>query len=86
MRSNPMKKLNHDRIMTTIERQWLAEIIAGTKEDRVPPDQAILDETLREGLGAIRTAPAQQDESTRAGSGGADRPDHKRCWRVPIAH
>src|SRR5207248_7760258 len=28
----PMKKLNYDRITTTIERQWLAEIIAGTKK------------------------------------------------------
>jgi hypothetical protein len=32
MRSNLMKKLNCDRITTTIERQWLAEIIAGTKK------------------------------------------------------
>jgi hypothetical protein len=28
----PMKKLNYDRITTTIEREWLAEIIAGTKK------------------------------------------------------
>ena len=27
-----MKKLSYDRITTTIERQWLAEIIAGTKK------------------------------------------------------
>ena len=27
-----MKKLNHDRITTTIEREWLAQIIAGTKK------------------------------------------------------
>jgi hypothetical protein len=27
----PMKKMNYDRITTTIEREWLAEIIAGTK-------------------------------------------------------
>jgi hypothetical protein len=27
-----MKKLNYDRITTTIEREWLAEIIAGTKK------------------------------------------------------
>jgi len=32
MRSNPMKKLNYDRITTTIEREWLAQIIAGTKK------------------------------------------------------
>ena len=32
MRSNPMNKLNYDRITTTIEREWLAEIIAGTKK------------------------------------------------------
>lgn len=27
-----MKKLRFDRITTTIEREWLAEIIAGTKK------------------------------------------------------
>jgi len=27
-----MKKPPHDRITTTIEREWLAEIIAGTKK------------------------------------------------------
>jgi hypothetical protein len=27
-----MKKLNYDRITTTIERQWLAQIVAGTKK------------------------------------------------------
>lgn len=26
-----MKKLRHDRITTTIKREWLAQIIAGTK-------------------------------------------------------
>ena len=32
VRANPMKKLNYDRITTTIEREWLAQIIAGTKK------------------------------------------------------
>lgn len=27
-----MKNLRHDRITTTIEREWLAQIIAGTKK------------------------------------------------------
>src|SRR5271155_4249142 len=27
-----MKKLNYDRITTTIERAWLAQIVAGTKK------------------------------------------------------
>jgi hypothetical protein len=27
-----MKKLSYDRITTTIEREWLAQIIAGTKK------------------------------------------------------
>lgn len=27
-----MKKLNYDRITTTIEREWLAQIVAGTKK------------------------------------------------------
>jgi len=48
----PMKKLNYDRITTTIEREWLAEIIA-VEEDRVPQGQAVLDEALREGLAAV---------------------------------
>ena len=26
-----MKKLNYDRITTTIEREWLAQIVAGTR-------------------------------------------------------
>jgi len=47
-----MKKLNYDRITTTIEREWLAEIIA-VEEDRVPQGQAVLDEALREGLAAV---------------------------------
>lgn len=28
----PMKKLNYDRITTAIEREWLAQIVAGTKK------------------------------------------------------
>ena len=32
MRSNLMKKLTYDRITTTIKREWLAQIIAGTKK------------------------------------------------------
>jgi hypothetical protein len=28
----PMKKLNYNRITTTIEREWLAQIVAGTKK------------------------------------------------------
>ena len=28
----PMKKLNYDRITTTIEREWLAQIVEGTKK------------------------------------------------------
>jgi len=58
------------------------------QEDRIPPDQALLDEAFREGLGAIRTAAAQWDESARAGSHGADPPDHggSPCWRIPSSH
>jgi hypothetical protein len=29
-----MKKLNYDRITTTIEREWLAQIIAATSRSR----------------------------------------------------
>lgn len=28
----PVKKLSYDRITTTIEREWLAQIVAGTKK------------------------------------------------------
>jgi len=44
-----VKKLNYDRIMTTIEREWLAEIIAGTKKIEYRQNQTLLDESLREG-------------------------------------
>jgi hypothetical protein len=60
----------------------------GDEEDRVPPDQAVLDKTLRKGLAAIRTAPAERDESASAGSDRVDPQDHEGSsrWRVPIAH
>jgi len=32
MNSNLMKKLNYDRITTTIEREWLEQIVEGTKK------------------------------------------------------
>ena len=35
-------KIGRDRITTTIEREWLAKIIAGTKKDRIAPGQALL--------------------------------------------
>ena len=44
-----MKKLDYDRITTTIEREWLAEIIAGTKRSSTATSS-------RAGQGAIRTA------------------------------
>jgi hypothetical protein len=42
-------RISYDRTTTTIEREWLARIIAGTREDRIPADQALLDEAIREG-------------------------------------
>jgi hypothetical protein len=42
-----------DRITTTIEREWLAQIIARHDEDRISQDQTLLDETLREGFDAV---------------------------------
>jgi len=32
MRGNPVKKPHYDRITTTIDREWLAKIVAGTKK------------------------------------------------------
>jgi hypothetical protein len=72
-----MKKLNYDRITTTIEREWLAQIVCWHEKDRVPQGQAVLDEALREGLAAIRTAAVERDESASAGSDRADPQDHK---------
>ena len=58
------------------------------KEDRISPDQTVLDEKIREGITALRTAPAQRDESASAGSHGADPQDHEgsACGRVPTSH
>lgn len=83
-----MKTPPYDRITTTIEREWLAQIIAGTKKIEYPPNQAVLDKALREGLSAIRTAPAQRHESPGARGHGADPPDREgsTCGRVPTAH
>src|ERR1700722_14106433 len=58
----------------------------GHEEDRIPQDQALLDEALREGIGAIRTAAVERDESASAGSDRADPQDHPAWARVPIAH
>src|SRR6266436_3924270 len=49
----------------------------GHEEDRVPPNQALLGEALREGLSAIRIAPAQRHESACARSHGVDPQDHE---------
>ena len=79
-----MKKLNYDWITTTIEREWLAQIIAGTKKieyREIKPYKA-----LREGLSAVRTAPAQRYESTSARSHGVDPQDHATRWRLLFAH
>jgi hypothetical protein len=58
-----------------------APVVSGdhrlNEEDRIPPDQAVLDETLYEGVSAIRTAPAERDESASAGSHSADSQDHE---------
>jgi hypothetical protein len=58
------------------------------EKDRVSPDQAVLDEALREGLNAIRTAAAERDESASAGSDRADPQDHEGSAgrRIPTAH
>lgn len=38
------------------------------QEDGIPPDQAVLDETIREGFGAVRIEPAQRAESSSCGA------------------
>jgi hypothetical protein len=48
-----MKKLNRDRITTIIKREWLAQIIAGTKKIEYRQIKQYLDKALREGLAAV---------------------------------
>ena len=48
----------------------------GNEKDRVPTDQAVLDETILEGLTPVRTTPAERDESSSAGGYGSDPSDH----------
>ena len=43
----------YDRITTTIERQWLAEIIAGTKKIEYRRIKPYWTKTLREGFCAL---------------------------------
>jgi hypothetical protein len=50
-------RVGSDRITTTIEREWLAEIVAGDEEDRISTDQTLLDETVRKGLFALELRP-----------------------------
>lgn len=72
-----MKKLNYDRITTTIEREWLAEIIADTKKIEYRQIKPYWTKRFAKVFLPIRATPAQWDESTRARGHGADPPDHK---------
>lgn len=83
-----MAQTTHDRITTTIEREWLAQIVAGQEEDRIPQDQTLLDEAVREGFTPIRATPPQRDDPSRAGRHCSDPPDHQGspCGRIQIAH
>jgi hypothetical protein len=78
-----MKEPHYDRITTTIEREWLAQIIAGTK--KIEYRQIKRYWTKRFANGAIRTAAVERDESASAGSDRADPQDHPAWARVPIA-
>jgi hypothetical protein len=44
---------SYDRITTTIEREWLAQIIAATKKIEYRQVKPHLDKTFRQGLGAL---------------------------------
>jgi hypothetical protein len=62
-------RVAYDRITTTIEREWLSEIIADTKKDRIPPDhQANGDcsqQLVRASLSTARTR-RQSDSAQQA--------------------
>jgi len=53
MNEETTMRAGYDRITTTIERPAVSGDHRWHEEDRIPPDQAVLDEALREGLGAI---------------------------------
>ena len=73
----PMKKLNYDRITTTIEREWLAQIIAGTKKIEYRQIKPYWTKRFAKVSAAIRTAAVERDESASAGSDRADPQDHE---------
>jgi hypothetical protein len=79
---------SYDRITTTIKREWLAEIITGTKKIEYRRIKPLLDGALRESLDAIRTAPAERDESSSPRSDGFDPQNHQgqTRWRLRVAH
>src|ERR1700722_6279743 len=76
----PNNDYHRARVVGT-DRRW-------HEEDRIPPDQALLDETFREGLNAIRTAAAERDESASARGYGSDPQDREGSagGRIPLAH
>jgi hypothetical protein len=81
-------KLNYDRITTTIEREWLAEIIAGTKKIECRQIKPYWTKRFAKVSLPFRNAPAQRHESSSAGSDGADPQNHEGSagGRIPIAH
>lgn len=56
-----MKRARYDRITDDHRARVAGGNHCGHQEDRVSQDQAVLDEALRQGLSAIRTAPAQRE-------------------------
>jgi hypothetical protein len=69
-------RVDYDRITTTIEREWLAQIIAGTK--KIEYRQIKPYWTQRFGkVSGPRVTPAERNESSSARSHGADPQDHE---------
>ena len=53
-------RVGYDRITTTIEREWLAEIIAGTKKIEYRQIKPYWTKRFAKVFGALRTATAER--------------------------
>lgn len=67
-----MKKLPYHRITTTIEREWLAQIVVGTKKIEYRHIKPYWTKRLEKVSVPFEIAAAERNESASAGSDGAD--------------
>jgi hypothetical protein len=71
-----------DVITTTLEREWFAKIVAGTKRVEYRGDQALLDQSPQEGPYTIQAGPPQRHDSPDPGADRPHRPDYAESQRA----